>query len=310
MASNRICTKCFQNKPSTNYTKNVETNTFFRTCLICRNRDKDRRQKIHQRLRAAASNLDAISTRPINNNEIIAIDSTQSNPCHEIENLVVENSNLARETHQLDCSTTNITHTSNLIHCKGCRKNLDPKAFHDLIQNKSFKQCNDCRHDLYDVSDDDVANLAADIGRFELEEVEEFNGPVPEEAPLGDDPIFLYSQLQSREFRNHDEIQRQLQADEETCGINVLEPDSNIDPFLDEIPQPGNDHDNHLENLDRNNPFIEETPRPRNNEIAQPQNLLPIDPFLESYPPPQAEDVTMIDNNQLHAERSDQVQAR
>ena len=72
--------------------------------------------------------------------------------------------------------------------------------------------------DLYDVSDDDVANLAADIGRFEMEEVEVFNGPVPEEAPLGDDPIFLYSQLQSREFRNHDEIQRRLQANEETSG--------------------------------------------------------------------------------------------
>ncbi|KHJ30960.1 hypothetical protein EV44_g3290 [Erysiphe necator] len=228
-----------------------------------------------------------------------------------------------------------VTDTAPIL-CRKCKKTCPPESFANSSSNSLYATCLDCRSqqherryptvfeptslqhpinnndDLYDVSDDDVVNLAADIGRFELEEVEVFNGPVPEEAPLGDDPIFLYSQLQSREFRNHDEIQRRLQADEEINGINVLEPDSNIDPFLEEIPQPGNDlyeDNNQLENLDRNNLFIEETPRPRNNEIAQPQNLLPIDPFLVSYPPPQAEDVIMIDDHQPPAERSEQVQA-
>ena len=62
--------------------------------------------------------------------------------------------------------------------------------------------------------------MAANIGMFEIVEEEVFNGPVPEEAPLGDEPIFMLSQLQSREFRNHDEIQRRLQADEEANGKN------------------------------------------------------------------------------------------
>ena len=53
---------------------------------------------------------------------------------------------------------------------------------------------------------------------FEIVEEEVINGPVPEEAPFGDDPIFMLSQIHSREFRNHDEIQRRLQADEERNG--------------------------------------------------------------------------------------------
>ena len=60
--------------------------------------------------------------------------------------------------------------------------------------------------------------MAANIGMFEIVGEEVFNGPVPEEAPLGDDPIFMLSQIQSTEFRNHDEIQRRLQADEENNG--------------------------------------------------------------------------------------------
>ena len=60
--------------------------------------------------------------------------------------------------------------------------------------------------------------MAANIGMFEIVEEEIFNGPVPEEAPLGDDPVFMLSQIQSREFRIHDEIQRRLQADEEVDG--------------------------------------------------------------------------------------------
>ena len=63
-----------------------------------------------------------------------------------------------------------------------------------------------------------MEQLAANIGMFEIVEEEVFNGPAPEEAPLGDDPIFMLSQIQSREFRNHDEIQRRLQAEEEENG--------------------------------------------------------------------------------------------
>ena len=72
--------------------------------------------------------------------------------------------------------------------------------------------------DIDDANDEEVERLAANIGKFEIAEEEVFNGPVPEEAPLGDDPIFLLSQIQSREFRNHDEIQRRLQAEEEENG--------------------------------------------------------------------------------------------
>ena len=72
--------------------------------------------------------------------------------------------------------------------------------------------------DIDDANDEEVERLAANIGMFEIAEEEVFNGPVPEEAPLGDDPVFMLSQLHSTEFRNHDEIQRRLQADEENNG--------------------------------------------------------------------------------------------
>ena len=72
--------------------------------------------------------------------------------------------------------------------------------------------------DVDDADDEEVEQLAANIGMFEIVEEENFNGPVPEEAHLGDDPIFMLSQVQSREFRNHDEIQRRLQEYEEANG--------------------------------------------------------------------------------------------
>ncbi|KHJ35419.1 hypothetical protein EV44_g2941 [Erysiphe necator] len=129
---------------------------------------------------------------------------------------------------------------------------------------------------------------------FEIVEEEVLNGPVPEEAPLGDDPIFMLSQILSRGFKNHDEIQRRLQADEDANGyknpdevLQVNHP--NIDPFLEELPPPEIDNDNQVENLVLNDPFIEENPQIINNEVVQSQSLQQIDPFLESNLPPQAE---------------------
>ena len=73
--------------------------------------------------------------------------------------------------------------------------------------------------DLYDASDDEVTNLAADIGRFELDAVEVFNVLIPEEALMGDDPVFILSRLESQEYRAHDHIQERLQAEEQSESI-------------------------------------------------------------------------------------------
>lgn len=110
-------------------------------------------------------------------------------------------------------------------------------------------------------------------------EEEVFNGPIPEETPMGDDPILMLSQLQSKKLWNLDENQRRLQADEEANGINnpnedlqvdetnlqdleaneinVSELNPNIDPILEEISPPEIDNDDHVENLVQDDPFVE-----------------------------------------------------
>ncbi|KHJ34875.1 hypothetical protein EV44_g3309 [Erysiphe necator] len=157
-----------------------------------------------------------------------------------------------------------LTSTSLYATCFDCRKQEHARHFPTVFEPLPIQRPSDYLEDV-DVNEEKVDQIAAKIGLFDIEEEEVFNGPFPEEAPIWDDPIFLFSQLQSREFRNHDEIQRRLQADE---GTNDL---------------------NHEDNIVPNDPFAEENVQIQINEIAQSQNLLPIDPFLESYPPPQAE---------------------
>ncbi|KHJ32512.1 hypothetical protein EV44_g5924 [Erysiphe necator] len=231
------------------------------------------------------------------------------------------------------------------VYCRMCKKNCSPELFANPASNSSYATCLDCRtqdhnrryptvfdpiptqrssdnlEDIDEANDEEVEQLAANIGMFEIVEEEVFNGPIPEEAPLGDDSIFKLSQLQSTEFRNHDEIQRRLQADEEANGINnpdeapqvenfiVSEIDPNFDPFLEELPPNMFDNDNQVENLVPNDPFVEENLQTRNNEVLQSQDHLQIDPFLELNPPPQAEDMTM-NNNQLPAEIGEAIEAR
>ncbi|KAI6247467.1 hypothetical protein HI914_04078, partial [Erysiphe necator] len=250
-------------------------------------------------------------------NQVTNVNSIPNNQCPENESFSNENTNLTSGIADLNGPAVDISNSSILIYCKGCKKNCSSDLFHDPIRNKSFKRCNDCRRrdydrrhpenfqalpnprpqqsialphnpqsvatintaidnayiycrkcrnncppefftnpvsnfphatcldcrtldhtrrfptvfepipnqgpsdyieDIDDVNEEEVNQLAANIGMFEIVEEEVFNGPVPEEAPLGDDPVFMLSQIQSREFRIHDEIQRRLQADEEVDG--------------------------------------------------------------------------------------------
>ncbi|KHJ34450.1 hypothetical protein EV44_g3390 [Erysiphe necator] len=390
MSSNRTCTRCLQSQPSINYMKNVASNTYFKTCSTCRNRDKARRRNTLQRSPFETSNLqDEVAESSINNQVIV--NTIPNNQCSDDGNMIIENTNVAfGNANFIDPSFHN-PNDSNLIHCKGCKTNRNPTSFYDSVRNRSFKRCHNCRRrdydrrhpeslrdqpdtrpqqtislslyppsvepfnavtdtvnvrcrkcrknypselfanpgsnslyatcldcrteeharryptvfepttiqgpseylDVDDADDEEVEQLAANIGMFEIVEEENFNGPVPEEAPLGDDPIFMLSQIQSREFRNHDEIQKRLQADEEINGINNPDgapqvDDPNIDPFLEELPQAEIYNDNNLENVLLNDPFVEENSHAQNN-VVQSQSYLQIDPFLESNPPPQAE---------------------
>ncbi|KHJ35456.1 hypothetical protein EV44_g3432 [Erysiphe necator] len=377
MSSNRLCTTCLQSQPSSNFLKNVVSNTYFKTCSTCRNRAKARRRNTHHRSPFEPAIMQAEEAEPNINNQVIVVDNILNDQCPGNENLMNENSNLADRNAALYDPPINISENSNFIHCKGCKKNCHPDLFHDPIRNRSFKQCTDCRRrdfnrrhpeslqdqpnsrpqhpralpfnpptvapfnaaidtayihcrmcrlnypsesfanaasnslyatcsecrsiqharryptvfeptpnqvpsnlieDVDNSNDEEVEQLAANIGMFEIVEEEVFNGPVPEEAPTGDDPIFMISQLQSREFRNHDEIQRRLQADEEAFGISnpdealqvdddiiVSEIDPNIDPFLEELPPPEIDNENLLENEILNDPFVEENFHAQNN---------------------------------------------
>ncbi|KHJ33005.1 hypothetical protein EV44_g4969 [Erysiphe necator] len=210
-----------------------------------------------------------------------------------------------------------VTEIANVF-CRMCKKNC-PESFSNPASNTPHVTCLDCRtrnhtrrfptvfepipnqgpsdfiEDVDDANDEEVNQLAANIGMFEIVEEEVFNGPVPEEATTGNDPIFMISQLQSREFRNHDEIQRRLQADENANGIYnpddapqvdvtnlqdrvvndviVSETDPNIDPFLEDFPPPQLENDNLQENVILNDPFVEENPHPPNNQVVQSQSL-------------------------------------
>ncbi|KHJ30202.1 hypothetical protein EV44_g1318 [Erysiphe necator] len=319
MSSNRLCSTCLQSQPSTNYIKNIASNTYFKTCSTCRNRAKARRRNTVQRSPFGPLNLQAGVAEPSNNNQNVVFENNPNNQCPPNENLIAEDINLVHGSAVTDGPSLNIPDNLTFVLCKGCKKNCHPDLFHDPIRNRSFKQCSDCRRrdfnrrhseslqdrptsrpqhtsalplnptnvvpfnavidtayincrmcrndcsselfansasnslyatcldcrtrdharryptifepipnqglsdyieDFDDADDEEVNQLAANIGMFEIVEEEVFNGPVPEEAPLGDEPIFMLSQLQSREFRNHDEIQRRLQADEEANGKN------------------------------------------------------------------------------------------
>ncbi|KHJ35685.1 hypothetical protein EV44_g3307 [Erysiphe necator] len=238
---------------------------------------------------------------------------------------------------QSDTTINVITEIATMF-CRMCKKNCAPESFAHENSISPYSTCLDCRtrdrarrfptvfepiptqrpsgnlEDIDDVNDEEVELLAANIGMFEIVEEDVFNGPVPEEAALGDDPIYMLSQIQSREFRNHDEIQRRLQAEEEANGFNNPDEapqvdDSNIDPFLEELPPPEIGNDDHGENLILNDPFVEENTHPQINEIVQSQSLLQIDPFLESNPPPQAEELISINNNQQPAEIGEVIEA-
>ncbi|KHJ35920.1 hypothetical protein EV44_g2443 [Erysiphe necator] len=395
MSSNTLCTKCLISQPSANFQKKADSNTFFKTCSSCRNREKARRRNTVQRSPFGPSYLQSEVAEPSNNNQNIGVNDNPNSHCPPTENLITEDINLVYENAGTNGPSISIPDNIISVHCKGCRKNCHPDLFYDPIRNRSFKQCSDCRrrdynrrhpeslqerpdsrlqhpsalplnpptvvssnavtdaayiycrmcrnnypsesfanpasnslyatcsdcrslqHDrrfptvfetitnqgLSDIieevdeaNDEEVEELAANIGMFEIVEEEVINGPVPEEAPFGDDPIFMLSQIHSREFRNHDEIQRRLQADEERNGINNPDgapqvDDFNIDPFLEELPPAEIDNGNQVERLVQNDPFIEENHHPRANEVVQSQSLLQIDPFLESNPPPQAEGV-------------------
>ena len=79
-------------------------------------------------------------------NQVIVVNDIPNNQYHDNENLMNENTTLVSGNVGLTRLSVNIPSSINFVHCKGCRKNRHPNFFYDLPQNKTYKQCSDCRH--------------------------------------------------------------------------------------------------------------------------------------------------------------------
>ena len=82
-------------------------------------------------------------------NQIIDVNNIPINHFPENVNLINESTNLALGNAGVNDSSINISNNTNIIYCKGCRKNCHPDLFYDSTRNKSFKQCNDCRRRVF-----------------------------------------------------------------------------------------------------------------------------------------------------------------
>ncbi|KHJ30471.1 hypothetical protein EV44_g3369 [Erysiphe necator] len=263
-------------------------NRNFKQCSDCRQRNYTRRYP---------NAVPAQSVAQASANVHLPVEIKSNPPIHTVPNNCLRTCTKCRKSNPFSLFA-NSNDSSLLYTCNNCRARLHARRFPTAFEPTQIQRENEILDNIYDAGDEEINELLANIGLSVIEKEEVFNGPVPEEAPIGDDPIFVISQLQSREFRNHDEIQRRLQVDEENNEIN--NPDGT----------PQIDDDNQVENLVPNDPLIEdENPQIRNNEIVQSQSLDQIDSFLESNPPPQAEDLIIINNDLQTAERSEVIEA-
>ena len=83
-------------------------------------------------------------------NQVTNVNSIPNNQCPENESFSNENTILTSGVADLNGPAVDISNSSILIYCKGCKKNCSSDLFHDSIRNKSFKRCNDCRRRDYD----------------------------------------------------------------------------------------------------------------------------------------------------------------
>lgn len=86
--------------------------------------------------------------------------------------------------------------------------------------------------DLHEANDDEVDNLTADIGMFDLQDAS-----VSDQTLINIDPLILAPQLESNEFCAHAEEQRILEAAENafTANVDNAEAGQVVDmPFQDE----------------------------------------------------------------------------
>lgn len=60
--------------------------------------------------------------------------------------------------------------------------------------------------------------LGADIGLFVVDKPVVPNGPVPEEARTDNEPIFYFSQHETREFQEVAELHQHLEAEQDEDG--------------------------------------------------------------------------------------------
>lgn len=161
MSSNRLCTRCLQSQPSSYYLKNVESNTYFKTCSTCRDRDKARRRSTLQRSPFGPSHMQAEVAEPsislfiiesfcyvlilFLDSQIIDVNHIPNNQCPDNGNLIGANTNLIDENAGFIGPSVNTSDNINFVHCKGCKKNCHPDLFNDPIRNRLFKQCTNCR---------------------------------------------------------------------------------------------------------------------------------------------------------------------
>ncbi|KHJ34268.1 hypothetical protein EV44_g5309 [Erysiphe necator] len=204
-----------KNFHSDNFSDPIRNKTFKR-CNDCRRRDFDRRHpgSLRNQLNLRPQHSIAL---PLN-----AQSDTTMNAVTEIATVLCGKCKKTARWNYLPTASN-----SSYAKCLNCRTRDYFRRFPPVFDPTPFQCPADFIEDVDDANDEEVNQLAANIAMFEMVEDEVFNGPVPEEVSLGDDPIFMLSQLQSKEFRNHNEIQR-VESDEHLVPHTVEDVDTII----------------------------------------------------------------------------------
>ncbi|KAF5206635.1 hypothetical protein FRX31_003778, partial [Thalictrum thalictroides] len=146
-ATTHNCSICHKNLPSLVFVRNQRTNTFYKTCSICRTRINVRRQNIRRQQSDAppppiASINDVMSIGNENNTDIIDPQLIDIEMEMETNSRITENTNL-------DFNTNNLDSNSDLVYCNRCKQNQDPTLFTGRIRGKTYKSCSNCRQRDY-----------------------------------------------------------------------------------------------------------------------------------------------------------------
>ncbi|KAF5196988.1 hypothetical protein FRX31_013425, partial [Thalictrum thalictroides] len=147
MSSNTLtlnCSICHKSLPSSLFIRNQRTNTFYKTCSICREQ-RNVRRRILRRQRTDASTLPEV----LINDGVSSIgnENNMNNIDPQIFGRVMDMETNIRITECTNLGTNTINPDMNidLVYCNCCKRNCDSNLFTGRIRGKTYKSCSDCR---------------------------------------------------------------------------------------------------------------------------------------------------------------------